>query len=286
MSKKILVVGATGRIGRELVKLLARSGETVRAASRNPSVASAGFPFAVEAVEFDYDRPATFAPALDGIGKIFLTVRPGDNHSDTAAIPLLDEAKRVKIERIVDVTAMGVEQDESFMLRILEKYIEASGIGYTHLRPNWFMQNFDSGPMYADIKATGALHLPAADATLSFIDTRDVAAVGFAALTQQQHAGKAYTLTGGEALNHFQVVEKLSRAAGKQISYVPISEDAAQKSLVNAGIPTDLIERWAEFYRKVRQGFCAPVSTDVETVLGRPPVLFDKYAEDYAAAWR
>jgi uncharacterized protein YbjT (DUF2867 family) len=286
MSNTILVIGATGRVGSELVKLLTQNGEPVRAATRNPSMVSSRFPSAVELVEFDYERPQTFAPALDGVAKLFLTVRPGDNHSDKAAMPLIDIAKKMKIQRIVDLTAMGVEQDEIFMLRILEKYIEASGIPFTHLRPNWFMQNFNSGPMFADIRTTGALHLPAADATISFIDVRDIAAVGFAALTEPHHAGNAYTLTGKEALSHFQVAEHLSRVAGKKVAYIPISEDIARAALQKGGVPSELIERWTDFYRKVRQGLCSPVSTDIESLLGRPPILFDQYANDYAASWQ
>jgi uncharacterized protein YbjT (DUF2867 family) len=286
MSKPILVIGATGRVGSELVKLLTQNGESVRAATRNPSTVSSRFHNTVDVVEFDYERPQTFTPALVSIEQVFLTVRPGDNHSDKAAIPLIDAAKKVNVQHIVDLTAMGVEQDDTFMLRILEKHIEASGISYTHLRPNWFMQNLNSGPIFADIKATGALHLPAADAKISFIDVRDIAAAGFAALTETQHAGRAYTLTGKEALSYFQVAEKLSRVAGKVISYVPISEDAAREALVKGAIPTDLIERWTDFHRKVRQGFCSGVSTDIELVLGRSPILFDQYAHDYAASWR
>lgn len=286
MSKKVLVIGATGRIGSELVKLLVQNDQTVRAASRNPSTDSSKFQNTVEVVEFDYEKPQTFASALVGVDKVFLTVRPGDNHSDKAAIPLIDAAKKAKVQLIVDITATGVEQDDTFMLRILEKYIESSGISYTHLRPNWFMQNFNTGPMFADIKATGALHLPAADAKTSFIDLRDIAAVGFKVLTESHHTGKAYTLTGKEPLSYFQVVEKISRVAGKEISYIPISEDIARAALSKGGVSTELIERWTDFYRKVRQGECSLVSLDIEMVLGRSPILFDQYANDNAPSWR
>jgi uncharacterized protein YbjT (DUF2867 family) len=285
MSKKVLVIGATGRIGSELVKLLVQNDLAVRAASRNPSTDSSKFQNTVEVVEFDYEKPQTFASALVGVEKVFLTVRPGDNHSDKAAIPLIDAAKIAKVQLIVDLTAMGVEQDDTFMLRILEKYIESSGISYTHLRPNWFMQNFNTGPMFADIKATGALHLPAADAKTSFIDLRDIAAVGFKVLTESHHTGKAYTLTGKEPLSYFQVVEKISRVAGKEISYMPISEDIARAALSKGGVPTELIERWTDFYRKVRQGDCSLVSMDVEMILGRSPILFDQYVIDNATSW-
>jgi uncharacterized protein YbjT (DUF2867 family) len=306
MGQRILVIGGTGRVGSELVKLLVQNGERVRVATRNPAIYSSKLyeskdfsvsrqvgilqndipKISVEVVEFDYERPETFGPALEGVEKIFLTVRPGDNHSDEAAAPLIELAKKGMVKHIVALTAMGVEQDETFMLRILEKNIESSGIAYTHLRPNWFMQNLDSGPMYADIKRTGALHLPAADAEISFIDVRDIAAVGFAALTETKHEGMAYTLTGKEALNFFQVVEKISRAIKKEIPYVPLSEENAREALKMGGIPTGLIERWTDFYRKVRQGLCSPVSEDAEAILGRAPILFDQYVNDYAKAWK
>ncbi len=284
MSEVTLVIGASGRVGKKVVKLLLEKGEKVRAAARAPL--SRRFSALVEAVEFDFDQPLSFAPALKGVHKVFLIARPGDNQSHRAAMPLIDEAKKQDIRLIVNLTAMGVEQDETFMLRLLEKYLEASGIPFVHLRPNWFMQNFDSGPMYADIRSTGAIHLPAGDAKLSFIDLRDVAAVACAALTHPRHAGNAYTLTGAEALSHFEVVQKISKASGKTISYVPITEEAARAGLFARGVPSGYIERWADFFSKVRRGLCSPVRADVESVLGRSPILFDQYAGDYANSWR
>jgi uncharacterized protein YbjT (DUF2867 family) len=286
MSQTTLIIGSTGRVGVELVRLLIEKGEAVRASTRSPSTASARLPCFAETVEFDFDRPETFAPALKGVAKVFLIARPGDNHADKVAMPFIDMAKKEGVRLIVNLTAMGVEQDDSFMLRILEKYVEASGIPYTHLRPNWFMQNFSSGPMLADIRATGALHLPASDAKLSFIDVRDVAAVGLAALTEPRHAGNAYTLTGGEALDHYEVVGILSRMAGKTITYVPLSEEVACAALNKAGVAGDLIKRWTNFYRIVRQGLCASVTHDAESVLGRPTIAFEQYAKDHAASWK
>jgi uncharacterized protein YbjT (DUF2867 family) len=140
--------------------------------------------------------------------------------------------------------------------------------------------------MLTEIRTTGKLHLPAADATLSFIDVRDIAAVAYAALTNNGYEGKAYTLTGGEALTHFQVMEKLSRVSGKTITYVPISEEAARAGLARNGFPPELIERWTDFYRKIRRGLCSVVSPDVNRVLDRPAITFDKYAADYAETWR
>jgi uncharacterized protein YbjT (DUF2867 family) len=281
-----LIIGATGNVGVKLVRLLVEKGETVRAATRDRTAALTRLPRLTEIADFDFDRPETFAPALEGVSRVFLMARPGDNCADKAAIPFIDGAKKQGVRLIVNLTAMGVEKDDTFALRIVEKYLEASGIPYVHLRPNWFMQNFSSGPMHADIRATGALHLPAADAKLSFIDVRDIAAVGVAVLNEPRHEGKAYTLTGGQAFDHHEVTAILSRAAGKKITYVPISEEAAFAALAGKGIPADLIDRWKNFYRFVRQGMCAPVVRDAETILGRHTIALEKYARDHAAAWR
>ena len=286
MTKRILVICATGKVGVELVKLLHANGERVRAATRNPAAAHTLVPGSVETVEFDFERPETFTHALEGVGKVFLMARPGDNESDKVASPFIEEARKKGIEHIASLTAFGAEKDDHFMLRILEKNIEASGIPYTHVRPNWFMQNFNSGPILHDIRATGAIHLPAANAKISFIDVRDVAAVGAAVLREVKHIGRAYTLTGGEAMDHFQVAEMLSRAAKKKISYIPISDETARMSLIKAGVDADQIERWSGFYQKVREGFCSPVSDDTVYILGRPPLTFAKYAMDYALSWK
>ncbi len=109
---------------------------------------------------------------------------------------------------------------------MLERHIEASDIHFTYLRPNWFMQNFDSGPFLADIQSSGALHLPAADAKLSFIDVRDIAAVGLAALTDPVHLCRAYTLTGGEALDH---ATAMSIISGRQEELLPMSRSAKRQ---------------------------------------------------------
>ncbi|MBN1879185.1 NAD(P)H-binding protein [bacterium] len=286
MTDKIFVTGATGRVGSELIRILAAKGTDLRAAARHPVAAAEKLPGIRDVVECDFNRPDTFKPALDGIDCLFLTVPPGDNRADRTTSPIVDMALKSGVRLIVDLTAMGVEMDDSFCLRISEKNIEATGIPYVHLRPNWFMQNFDSGPMYADIRTTGALHLPAADAQMSFIDCRDVAAVAAAVLTDDRHQGHAYTLTGSEALDHYRVVDILSQVSGNSIRYVPLSEEAACAGLARAGVAQELIDRWTLFFRIVRAGECARVTRDVERILGRLPVSFEQYAADCSDAWK
>lgn len=284
MLEQVLVIGATGSVGSELVTQLVRRGEKVRAATREPAAARSPHS-AVEFVEFDFERAQTFAAALDGVDRVFLIARPGDDHADRVAFPLIDEMKRAGVRHVVNLSAMGVETRDDFALRKVEGYLEDSGVGFTHLRPNFFMQVFSSGPLLLDIRSTGAIHIPAADAKLSYIDVRDIAAVAAATLTEEGHTGRAYPLTGGQALDHHEIARAISGASGRTVQYVPISEEAARSALASAGLSSERTERLIGFYRLVRQGFCAPISSDVQTVLRRPPISFAQFAKDHASSW-
>ena len=110
MTGKILITGATGKVGSELIKILVNNGETVRAATRNPFSAGLKIQENVESVEFDYEQPETFATALKGIKRVFLVARPGDNQSDKAAAPFIDEMKNNGIQHIVNLSAMESKQ--------------------------------------------------------------------------------------------------------------------------------------------------------------------------------
>lgn len=137
-----------------------------------------------------------------------------------------------------------------------------------------------------DIRSTGAIHIPAADAKLSYIDVRDIAAVAAVALTERGHEGRQYTLTGAQALDHYEIARAISDASSKAIEYAAVSEAAAGKAIEAAGLSKERAERLIGFYRLVRQGLCAPVSTDVQTVLGRPPLSFKQFAGDNYSCWR
>lgn len=279
-----LVIGATGKVGAEIVKGLAARHARVRAATRQPARFTSCAPNGPTAVEFDYDRPETFAGALDEVNRLFLSVRPGDERADETAIPLIEAALRRGVRRIVTLTAMGVEHMEETALRRIERRIEASQVEWTHLRPNFFMQIFAVPPLLDQVRA-GMLRLPTAGARLSFVDVRDVAAVAVAALLDEGHEGKGYTLTGEEALDHHAVAAMLSAAAGRTIEYVPIEEGEARQVMTAAGLGGDRVERLLRFYRLVRAGACAPVSPAVRDVLGRPPIPFDHFVHDYAPCW-
>jgi len=286
MKNEILVIGATGKLGSQVANCLEQLGEKVRAATRNPESARLRSRSTARFVEFDFERPETFPAALKGIEHVFLIARPGDEQPDKVAAPLIEEMKRQSIRHVVDITAMGVETRDDIALHKMEILLEESGIDFTHLRPNWFMQVFSDGPLLKDMVMTNALHLPTADAKISYVDVRDIAAMAATALVKPGHAGKAYTLTGAEALDHDQVTAEISRASGQVVTYVPIDDETARQAILAAGLSTERAERLIGFYQLVRQGFCAGVTGDIETVLGRLPISFTQFAQDFSSSWK
>lgn len=286
---KVLVMGSTGTIGSMLVSGLVEAGVPVRAATREPSTAAkrAGFPPEVEVVELDLERESTFDPALDGVERVFMSARPGDEESDRFAFPLIDAMERKEVRCVVDLSALGAEQRPDFALRKVETRLEASSLAWTHLRPNWFMQVFTAGSLLASIRMLHAIRIPAALAKISWVDGRDIAAVAARVLIEgEKHAGKAYALTGGAALDHSEIASLISGATGLTVRYEPINEDEAREALKKGGFPDAWVERLIIFYRLVRAGLASPVSPSIQEVLGSPPHSFASFASTYSSVWR
>jgi uncharacterized protein YbjT (DUF2867 family) len=284
MAERILVVGARGLVGGGVVAALGRRGEAVRAATRDVATA-ARWGRGVEITAFDFERPETFDPALEGVGRVFLLARPGDEASDVAAAPFIDAMRRHGVRHVVNLTALGAEVRPDFALRKLELYLEGSGLAFTHLRPNWFMQVLSSGALGAALRLRGELRLPAAGAAVSFVDARDVSAAAAVALCEPGHEGRAYALTGARAIGHDEAVGIIARATGRDLRYVAIDEDEARALLGAAEFGPAWVERLIGFYRLVRAGACAVVSGDLERLLGRAPASFEGFVAEHVGCW-
>ena len=287
MSNKILVLGATGNVGSALVEALVEKGEQVKAGTRHPAEYPATKNVEPVALDFEQPKAEAYAAALDGVNKVFALTKTADVHADKTLNPLIDQAKAAGVSHIVLMTAMGVDQaPDDVPIRQVELHLINSGIGYTILRPNWFMQNFSPGFLLPMIEQGGTIYLPADDAKTSFIDARDIAAVAAAALTEEGHVGKEYTLTGGEALSYSDAVATLSEAASREINYVAIDDSAFRDALASAGWLPEQVDFMAGLFYIVRQGWTAPVSPVVNEILGREPIALQQYAFDHADAWK
>jgi uncharacterized protein YbjT (DUF2867 family) len=295
MTETILVTGATGTVGSEVVKqLLSAKGERkdIKAAARSAND-STFRNLGVQALELDYNKPDTLSAALSGVDKLFLLTPFQSNMVDLTS-NLVNEAKKSGVKYIVKQSVLGADDAEqaitpSRLHRQAEKVIEESGIPFTFLRPNFFMQNFVT--FYSHfIKTQGAFYVPAGDAKASFVDVRDIAAVAVQALSskngESKHIGKAYDITGAEALSYGEAAEILSKELAKKVNYVNISDEDARKGMKDMGADEWTINSMIELFGITRTGYLSEISPAVEQVTGNKPTAFSQFARDYASAFK
>jgi uncharacterized protein YbjT (DUF2867 family) len=294
----ILVAGATGLNGRELVHRLSARGVPVRALVRNAAKADALRPpgppgqagegrVAVEIVEGDMARPETMIPALRGVERAML-ISSSDPMMLDVQSNFIAAAREAGVKHVVKLSGIMPELDSPFrfarMHGEIERRLEASGMAFTHLRAGEFMPSYFR--QVPSIIAKGALFLPMENAKIASIDIGDIADVAAVALTDSGHEGKIYPLTGPEALTMAEVADKLSAATGKPIRYVNVAPEDAKKAQLAAGVSPYLADALAELFAERRKGKEANVSPAVQMILGRPPVSFDAFARRNAAIFR
>jgi len=278
-----LVIGGTGKVGREVVAQLLVRGEQVRVGTRNP--ADAKLPQGASAVQLDLKSEESLRSALAGADRLFVLAPEDYLEADRLVVKVVKQCRTAGIEKIVLMTAMGIQYSDNPFSRA-ERIVAESGLLHTFVRPNWFMQNFSIGSLAKSIRETRHIYLPAADAKVSFVDTRDIGAVAAASLTESTHAGKGYTVTGGSAITHVEVADIISKACGRSVTYVSISDDDLRAYLAKAGMPEPAMEAYVALFQPLRDGAFEAVSPDVSTVLHRAPIPFERHAQDFADCWR
>jgi uncharacterized protein YbjT (DUF2867 family) len=282
----ILVTGATGKVGQEVVRQLSVAGLPARALVRDPLRATPIRLPGVEIVVGDLARPETLRPAFAGVDRLFL-LSPADPDQVSLQGNAIEAARKAGVQRIVKVSLAGGPDAGTQIGRwhwATEKQIEASGIDFTFLRPTLFMQQTLT---YApSIATTGAFSAPLGTGAIALVDTRDVAAVAVAALTEEGHARHIYDLTGPSALTFDEMADEISRAIGKKVSYVHVPPEYACKQMLASGVPRWLAEDMLTLFAACREGYGADVSTAVKDVTGRRARSFREFARDYAAAFQ
>jgi uncharacterized protein YbjT (DUF2867 family) len=283
----ILVTGATGTIGSQVVSALkGRNGVTVRAAVRSAAKAESLKGGNVTPVDFEYTKPELLQKAVAGVEKLFL-VTPFTPDQVDLGVRLVDAAKAAGVKHIVKLSAIGVDYEGGIQLgrwhRTLERYIQGSGLTYTFLRPNNFMENFIN--FYPPGK-DGNIYLPWGQGACSFIAGSDIAAVAAAALTSSGHENKGYTLTGPEAFTIGQAAATISEVSGKKANYVDVPEAAANKAMLDMGMPAWMVDAMMELHGIDKAGYAAEVTDTVQKLTGRAPVSFAQFARQHAASWK
>ena len=282
MTTRYLVVGASGTVGSRIVESLVASGAQVRATTSRKQ--AAGRRNGVEWVHADLASGEGVSAAFEGVDRAFILVPPGYADQHAIASPLIAEAARRKLDKVVLMTAMGANAAETPMLRA-ERELIASGIAYNIVRPNWFMQNFQTFWIQG-INERGKISLPVGNGKASFIDASDIAASAVRLLTTHDLDNRDFDLTGPRALDHDEVAAILSRATGRKIGFQDVAPDVLRQGLLAGGVPADYTEFLLVILDYLRQGYAERTTGEVKLLTGRDPVAFEQYARENAAAWK
>ena len=282
----ILVTGAAGTTGSEVVRQLAGKGIRVRAMVRNPEKAKNFSGPGVETVVADLEKPMSLDPALKGVDKVYLCSSP-DPRVGVLHGNLIESAKRAGVKQIVRLSAVAASTSVPAQLLKwhgeVDEKLSRSGLSYAILRPHFFMQNLFG--FRNSIQSDGAIYGCFRDGKVGVIDTRDVAASAVGVLTSEGHSGRVYELTGPEALSMTQVAESLGRGLGRPVKYVDVPPEAVQANCIAAGWPVWLADNFVEMVGYFAGGAAQDLTGTVEKLTGKKPRSVETFAKDFASAF-
>lgn len=286
MDGKILVTGATGTVGREVVTRLAGAGASVRAGARSPGMLAIPDD-RVETFAMDVRDPTDLDRALEDVHKVFFLTPLDQTMAEYAAL-MVERARAHGVTHMVRLSALGVGYPREITLAKVhgevERVIRASGLEWTFLRPNAFMQNFITY-WGESIRRKRAFFMPQGHGRVSYVDVRDIADVAVEVLTGSGHAGRAYKLTGPEALSNYDISATLSAALGREIRYEDIPTDEAERLLADQGMSEWMVRVVLELFEMSAADDAATVTDTVERLTGKAPISFDAFARDFRHAF-
>ena len=275
--------------GSAAIREFVRRREPVRALVRSAAkAASLGTPATVEVVVGDMLRQETLGAALEGVDRV-LMISAADAQLAETQCALIDAAKRAGVKHIVKFSGLGAALDTSFrfnrMHAEIERYLEESGLEWTHLRPSQFMQTYlREAPTIA---SEAAFYLPLENARLAPVDVEDIAKAAFALLHGNGHEGKVYEITGPEALTMDEVADRLSSVLGKPVRYVNVAPEEKRQTLLAAGIPPAYADAMDELFSERRNGAAeSTVNLSTHETLGLRPTTFEEFARRNVAVFR
>ncbi|HSB02218.1 MAG TPA: SDR family oxidoreductase [Anaerolineales bacterium] len=278
----ILVTGATGHIGRELIPLLLESGQLVRVLVRDARKV-AHLDACVERVVGDFDKPETLFSAMKGVERLFLVT-----YETRQDVHVLEAAKRAGVRHIVKLSTLEATEHKIKVGKWhyeREELIRLSGLDWTFLRPGMFMSN--SIDWWSDsIKGQASVFFPGGKkGKVAPLDPRDVATVAALALTQPGHRGQAYELTGSELFTIGEMVQVISHALGKPIQYVDIPPIAAKLFMLKSGMDKALVNALMEMLASLRRNEGAVVTDTFQCLTGRLPRTFEMWCREHIEAF-
>jgi uncharacterized protein YbjT (DUF2867 family) len=277
----ILVTGATGTIGSQLVNLLTQSGTEFYTMSSKPNPSA-------NARLGDFNSVESLTKAFKGINTLFVLLPLVGNKLDLAK-NVATAAKAAGVKHIVRSSGAGADASSAFALPKLQGQIDdvlrATGISTTFLQPAGFMQNYAT--FQAEQVKQGVIHAAHADAKKSMVDARDIAAVAAKILLNpKDHANKSYVLTSNDSLTEHESAAILSSVLGRPVTYQAISFEDAENAMKPWGLPVLVFEAMASLNKIVAAGYASGTTGEVKAILGREPISFEQFARDYTSSWQ
>ena len=287
-SGKILVTGAPGRVGSALLERLTATEVEVRALVHDESKVQSLRDRGVEIVLGDFLEPETMGPVLEGVSTVFL-LTPIHPEQVPQATNVIQAAKESGNDpRIVRLSVQQASHEaparNSRQHAQIEDQLISSGLSYTILRPQSFMQNTLMAAR--TVASEGRIYQPFKDGKLGMIDVRDIGEVAAKVLTEEGHEGKTYTLTGPAAISLYDVAETLGEVLGKEVSYIPISLERAKEAMLIMGLSDWSADVLIEYAKVHSEGYSNFTTEDVEQLTGHPATPYKKFASDFAQVFR
>jgi uncharacterized protein YbjT (DUF2867 family) len=283
----ILVTGATGRAGSQVVRALLEQTHEVRAFVRDPASARDLLGGDAELAVGDFADHASVRAALNGVSDVFLS-GPDDPRRVEWEKAVIDAAAAAGVRRIVKLSSIVARRGAPVAFwdwhGRIESHLRQSAIPAVVLRSSFFMSNLLQAA--EPVALTGRLYAPAAGAKIAMIDPRDVGAAAAAVLTTAGHEGRTYVLSGPEAITYGQVAAVLSAATARSVEFVALSDEEATDALIQAGLPAFGAEQVVAIFAQARSGAAEQVTATVESLTGAPPRDVAGFVRDYAGAFQ
>jgi uncharacterized protein YbjT (DUF2867 family) len=282
----ILITGASGTVGKAVLQDVSRKQSNSRAMFRSKEEAAKA-PSGCQPVLADFSDKPSLRKALDGVTAVFLVCAPIPQLVELES-NVLEVCKETGVRHVVLNSALGAgDFPKSFPSwhRKVEDKLKSTGISYTVLRPNGFLQNIVTYNA-PSIRAQGAFYASMGDARVSYLDVGDIAAVAAKALHAGAHASKTYELHGSEAISNQELAKRISRIAGRTVNYVDISESAQREAMLGLGMPEWQVTALLDLQQYYKQGGGAKTDGLLKSLIERDPVTLDQYLSANAREFR
>lgn len=278
--ERILVTAANGKVGHRLVHELAERGLQIRAGVHSPERAEGRFDDSVEIVALDFENPRSLTTALEGIDSVALITPPAREQVEYAT-RFIDLAKEAGVRRIVRLSVLAAAMEPGIQLgrwhRVVERYLQASGLQWSIVRPGPFFQNLVG--MYG--AKDGNFALPAAEAPVNHIDVADVALAMAEILDCEAHDGQVHMITGTGPLSFSEIARRLSQGSGREYAYTAVEPEAAHVAF-SQQLPDWLATILSELFAAFRTGAVGMKTSTFEELTGRAPRTIDDFARELA----